>query len=100
MAKIEVTQKTFSEYLRNNDKFNLLAKLLGDETTKEKLTELPDERRLWIDTKYIYAIDPPTKIIETGDEVFIIYMSGGNEQCKFCIKSEDYEYLMKTWIRE
>lgn len=98
MAKIKVIQATFSDYLKENANKTLVSLFLG-ESLDQALEDVPNERPLWIDTKYVRAVSEPTKVKETGDVVFQIYFDTyvQNEN-NMWIKGECFKELMEAWI--
>lgn len=98
MAKIKIIQVTFSDYVKKNANATLVSIFLG-ESLDQALEDVPNERPLWIDTKYVRAVSEPTKVKETGDVVFQIYFDTyvQNEN-NMWIKGECFKELMEAWI--
>lgn len=98
MAKIKVIQKTFSDYMKNNASEFLTSLYLGL-SPEQAYKDIPDERPLWIDTKYVYAVSGLIRVVETGDVVFLVYLcTNVSNKDQLCLKGDCYEEFMKEWI--
>ena len=105
MAIIVLTRKNFTSYLKNNiDKSGIdgmLASMMfgGKEKVKEAFDDIPEEQKIFIDTKYIMAVTPPICIKELGDVIFQITLASPvkNEQQILNIKGEEFEDFMHVW---
>lgn len=74
----------------------------GKEGLKEAIGSLPDEQKIYVDTKYVMSATACLRVPETDDVVFQITLahSLGDKRNTINIKGEEYEDFIRAWRGE
>ena len=107
MAIVLLTRINFTSYLK--DKVDSIgvegiiasALLGGKDAMKNVIGSLPDEQKIYVDTKYVMAATARMKVPDTDDVVFQITLANSLDDNKsIFIKGEEYEDFIRVWRGE
>lgn len=74
----------------------------GKDKMKEALGSLPDEQKIYIDTRFIMSATACMRVPETNDVIFQITLASplDDKQNVINIKGEEYEDFIRVWRGE
>ena len=108
MPILLLTRKNFTETLKNKiDDLGfegLFASTLlgGKDRMKEAIASLPDEQKIYVDTKYVMSATSLMRVPETNEVIFQITLASplNDKQNVINIKGEEYEDFIRAWRGE
>ena len=108
MAIVLLTRKNFTSKLKecvdNMGVEGILASALlgGKEKMKEAIGSLPDDQKIYIDTKYVMAATGCIKLEDVDEVIFQITLASPlkDGQQVINIKGEEYEDFIRIWREE